>query len=292
MLEIASVDPQYGTIFYVVTQSKDDVPAFKRLGPPCSSCHAPARDEVPSPLLLMLSAEVAATGEAISEFRLVTDRTPFAERWGGWYVNASRTSAAHGGNKILVDGAERLLIDASSPARPFNTSRYLTTSSDIVALMLLSHQVDVHNKISEAAHQLRQLPGDVTPAQIAEAVEPLVRSLLFSGAVPFSGPIRGSSDFAKEFSSSGRRDGRGRSLKDLDLDRRLMRYPLSYLIYSDSFDQLPDSAREYAYRRLWEVFVGKDRSGDFAHLSDSDRSELLEITSETKPEFKTFVSAR
>jgi hypothetical protein len=285
MLEIASVDPQYGTIFYVMSQSKDDAPAFKRLGPPCTSCHGPARDAVPSPLLLMMSTELAPTGEPISDFKLITDRMPFAERWGGWFVNASRASAAHRGNKIIVNGVERLLIDPSTSARPFNTTRYPSPSSDIVSLMLLSHQVEVHNRINEATRELRDLPA-APQARIAEAAEPLVRSLLFSGAVPFPEPIRGSSEFAKEFSSNGRRDSRGRSLKDLDLDRRLMRYPLSYLIYSESFDRMPEAARGYVYRRLWEVFVGKDRSQDFAHLSDADRTALLEIVSETRPEFQ------
>lgn len=289
MLEVASVDPQYGTIFYVLDQKENLSPEFKRLGQPCISCHAPARDDVPSPLLLMMSVGTAASGEAIGEFQLVTDRTPLAERWGGWYVSFSQPGAAHRGNKVIGGGSERLLGDPSNGTRAFDPSLYLENTSDVVALMLLSHQVDVHNRISEASHQTRNLASDTPPSQIEAAVEPLVRALLFSEAAPVSDSVRGGTEFAKEFTAKGRKDRRGRSLKELDLNRRLLRYPLSYLVHSESFDHMPAIAREYVYRRLWEVFSGKDRSEQFAHLGNQDRSVLLEILSETKPEFQTWV---
>jgi hypothetical protein len=254
MLEVASVDPQYGTIFYVIDQTNANASGFSRLTQPCMSCHGPARDDVPSPLLLVMSVATMASGEPIGDFSLITDRTPLAERWGGWYVTASREGSPHKGNKVIAaDGGERPLFERSAALRPVDTSRYLATSSDIVALMLLSHQVDVHNRMSETAHEIRFLPGDASPSQLAEAVEPVVRSLLFSGAAPFPGPT------------------------------------LSYLIYSDSFDRLPTTAREYVYRRLWEVFSGKDRSDEFKHLSEADRATLAEILTETKPEFAAWV---
>jgi hypothetical protein len=237
----------------------------------------------------MMSADIDVAGEPVSEFQLLTDRTPFSERWGGWYVNASQGSLVHRGNKVMVGGAPSLLFDPSSASRPFNTFRYPSPSSDIAALMILGHQVDVHNRINEAAQQTRALPASVPQEKIAEAVEPLVRALLFSGAASLSEPIRGPSDFRREFTAQGRKDSRGRSLKDLDLDRRLLRYPLSYLIYSESFDKMPQAARDYVYRRLFEIFSGKDRSEDYAHLSEADRAAVLEILSETKPAFAAWI---
>jgi len=289
MLEVASVDPQYGTVFYVMSQAEGDAGVFRRLKEPCTTCHGPARDEVPSPLLLMMSAAIDVTGEPVSEFQLLTDRTPFSERWGGWYVNASQGNLVHLGNKVMDGGAPRLLFDPSNASRPFNTFRYPSPSSDIVALMILGHQIDVHNRINEAAQQTRTLPASAPQEKIAEAVEPLVHALLFSGSASLSEPIRGPSGFLREFTAQGRKDSRGRSLKDLDLDRRLLRYPLSYLIYSESFDKMPQTARDFVYRRLFEIFSGKDRSENFAHLSDVDRAALLEILSETKPEFAAWI---
>jgi hypothetical protein len=119
-------------------------------------------------------------------------------------------------------------------------------------------------------------------------VEPLVRALLLSGAASLPGSVRGTSKFASEFSAKVPKDRRGRSLKELDLERRLLRYPLSYLIYSASFDGMPSIARGYVYRRLREVLSGKDRTEHFRHLSEADRSALIEILSETKPEFAKF----
>jgi hypothetical protein len=109
--------------------------------------------------------------------------------------------------------------------------------------------------------------------------------MLFADAVPLTEPVKGTTNFAAEFSARGPRDSKGRSLYQLDLNRRLMQYPLSYLIYSKSFDGLPQPAREYVYRRLGEVLSGKDQSKPFAHLSEADRKAILEILQETKPAF-------
>ena len=54
------------------------------------------------------------------------------------------------------------------------------------------------------------------------------------------------------FAARGPTDSRGRSLRELDLERRLFRYPLSYMIYSDAFDALPEDVRAVIYRRIYE----------------------------------------
>ena len=67
------------------------------------------------------------------------------------------------------------------------------------------------------------------------------------------GPIAGPTEFARTFASKGPRDPKGRSLRDLQSTDRLMRYPCSYLIYSEPFDALPAEAKTLVYKRLWEV---------------------------------------
>ena len=271
MMEVASVDPRYGTIFYTFPQSETKVPSFQRLELPCTSCHGPVNDDVPAPLLLMMSSDVNEAGDEVKDFLLTTDRSPLSERWGGWYVSGTAGSAKHMGRRI-----------------PTDTKRYLSPHSDMVALLLLAHQSDVHNRIGEASQKMRISSGT---ADLEEAVEPLVRTLLFSGAAPFTAPIRGSSKFAAEFSAKGPRDRRGRSLRDLDLRTRLLRYPLSYLIYSESFRQLPVAAKEYVYRRFREVLSGADRSEDFRHLTAADRTATLEVLTATFPEFALWSAA-
>ncbi len=66
-------------------------------------------------------------------------------------------------------------------------------------------------------------------------------------------PISGNSGFDAWFQKEGPKDSKGRSLRELDLKTRLFRYPLSYLIYSDGFDGLPEYGKRYVYRRIAEV---------------------------------------
>ena len=74
----------------------------------------------------------------------------------------------------------------------------------------------------------------------------------------------------------------GRSLRDLDLQERLLRYPFSYMIYSDAFDALPAAAKTAIYRRVWEVLSGEERSKKDSRLSREDRRAILEILRDTK----------
>ncbi len=69
--------------------------------------------------------------------------------------------------------------------------------------------------------------------------------------------VEGVSTFTKTFPQRGPRDKQGRSLRDFDLEKRLFRYPLSYMVYSEAFDAMPDTVRERLYRRLYDVLTGK-----------------------------------
>jgi hypothetical protein len=258
MVEIAAVDPKYGAMFYTVAQAEAKAFKFNRLEQPCTGCHGAVEPDVPAPLLLMMSTDTDDRGEALRDFFLTTDRSPLSERWGGWFVTGSVGNAKHMGRRIAAD-----------------TKRYLTSHSDPVALMLLAHQADVHNRLSEAAQKLRAAKG---AEGLSETLDPLVKVLLFSGEARLEAPIRGDSGFAKEFTAKGPKDRRGRSLRDFDLQRRLFRYPVSYLIYSDAFKQLPLAARQYVYDRL--------RREPFPQLSVAERTATLEILAATLPEFQ------
>jgi hypothetical protein len=121
-----------------------------------------------------------------------------------------------------------------------------------------------------------------TTARIKSGCEPLLEYILFSEELPLKSEIKGSSSFAQTFANRGPRDGKGRSLRELDLKTRLFKYPCSYLIGSDSFKQLPKEASDYIQKRLVEILNGKDKSDKFKHLSASDRKNILEILSDTK----------
>jgi hypothetical protein len=144
--------------------------------------------------------------------------------------------------------------------------------------------------ISRAVHMVdnarkERLGPEKVQQVIKDYAEPIVESMLFAGATPFKEPIKGDTDFTAVFSAGGKRDPQGRSFKELDLKTRLLRYPMSYVVYSDSFLKMPDGVKEYVYRRFVEVLTGKDTTETFAHLSASDRQAILEILKATHPEF-------
>src|SRR5262249_13642196 len=113
----------------------------------------------------------------------------------------------------------------------------------------------------------------------------VVDYLLFADEAPLTDRTQGSSPFAQRFAAIGPRDRKGRSLHELDLTRRLLKYPCSYEIYSAAFDALPPSAKDPIYRRMWQVLSG-DESGERyrAALPLSDRRAIVEILKDTKPD--------
>jgi hypothetical protein len=94
--------------------------------------------------------------------------------------------------------------------------------------------------------------------------------------------VRGTSGFAEAFEALGPHDERGRSLRQVQLDGRMMRYPLSYMIYSKAFDALPPQAREAFYRRLWAVLSGNVDDTRYTLISSGDRAAIIEILAATK----------
>ncbi len=249
----------------------------------------------------------------------VTDhRSPFQERWGGWYVTGTHRPHTHLGNAVLEDEDRPERLDVLRGAnladlRGFvETSSYPTPHSDLVALMVLEHQTQGQNLITSAGYQgrvalrdldvLRQMDGkaagnegeipDSIRRRFEHAAEPLLKYLLFCGEAPLRGRIRGTSAFESEFAARGPFDRRRRSLRQFDLSRRLFRHPLSYLIYSRALKSLPAPVKERFYRRLGEVLTGRDQSGEFSHLSGEDRRAILEILLETGEDLPASFRAR
>jgi hypothetical protein len=231
----------------------------------------------------------------------MSDRTPFSERFGGWYVTGTHGDQLHRGNLTVPVNRETIgdvknfmrRLDLSPGANVlklepyFDTKRYLSPHSDITALMVMTHQTRIHNLITRARYEVETAGGDA--ARIRTAIEPLVRAMLFVWEARFEGPIEGNTTFAGEFANQGPRDRQGRSFRELDLRKRLFRYPLSYLIYSEQFEALQAPAKAQFYKRILEVLTGKDESRDFSHLSPADRQAILEILSDTKDEFKAMM---
>jgi len=162
-----------------------------------------------------------------------------------------------------------------------------------VAVPPVREEEALHDPVGLDAERL-QPPLPRTPAResvsarIADSVRELVNYMLFVDEAPLGGRVTGSSGFAERFSGEGPRDGKGRSLRQLDLERWLMRYPCSYMIYSAAFDALPDVARTAIYERMWQILSGEAQPDGSRRLSLADRRAIIEILQETKPGLPTY----
>jgi hypothetical protein len=306
VMEMSAVDPQLGTVFYTLDQEPAAKPKFTRHTDACLICHSSSISRG-MPGHVVRSVYPASDGiPYLSAGSHRTDHTsPFKERWGGWYVTGKHGDQAHMGNWLLNkrqdadegpgDACQNLL----SLKERFTTSFYLSPHSDIVALMTLEHQAEMHNRLAFATLETRmalhyqedlnkalnEKPGtrfDSTKSRIRGAVDAVVKYLLFSEEAQLTDGVEGTSGFAGEFAKRGPFDSKGRSLRQFDLQSRLFRYPCSYLIYSEAFDKLPAEVKDGILQRLFDVLTGKDTAKEFAHLTAEDRTAILEILRETK----------
>ena len=315
VLEFSSVDPQQGAIFYTLKQEEVEKPTFIRDRGNCLTCHASSRTQnVPGHLV----RSVYPSQSGLPHFGAGTFRTnhasPMEERWGGWYVTGTHGKQRHMGNVVSKDRDRPDLLDVESGANVrdlsdlLSTRAYLSEHSDIVALMVLEHQTDMHNLIthanysartalyqSESMNKVLERPAghisESTQRRIDNAAEKLVRYMLFVDEIELTDPIEGTSGFALEFAAQGKKDSRGRSLREFNLKTRMFKYPCSYLIYSDAFDAMPEVTKTYVYRRLWEVLTGKETDEAFSRLTEDDRQSILEILKETKQDLPDYWQA-
>ncbi|WP_202617304.1 hypothetical protein [Roseimaritima sediminicola] len=305
-LEIAVTDPQQGAIFYTLEQTPQPRPQFVRDQGQCLTCHATSRTQnVPGYLMRSVYSDRGGR-PLLGRGTYVTDETsPFEERWGGWYVTGQHGEMRHMGNQ-MTSGTEQMDLDQGANLTSLDdlvsTKPYLTPHSDIVALMVLQHQTQMHNAITaanfetrEALHQsftmnrlLEREPdfiSDSANRRIDRVTEKLVERMFMCEEYPLESPVTGTSRFAEEFAAAGVRDSQGRSLRDLDLQTRLFRYPCSFLVYSEAFVSLPEEVRRRVLRRATEILQGQDDSEQFAHLDAHVRKEILEILRDTHPDF-------
>ena len=306
VLELSAVDPALGAVFYTLSQEATDMPKPIRQNDNCLLCHGSSNTRgVPGHLVRSVYVDAGGLPVLSMGTHRVDHSSPIEKRWGGWYVTGTHGNQSHLGNLVITSTRQTEPVNNAAGQNVteldsrFKTSAYLSPHSDLVALMVLEHQAEAHNLLTRASFQTREAlhseaglnrdlkeprehRWDSTTTRIKQASEALVKYLLFSGEAPITSKLQGTTTFADEFSQRGPRDSKGRSLRDFELERRLFKYPCSYLIYSRSFDALPEEAKDVVLRRMWEVLSGADRSREFSHLSDEDRTAILEILRETK----------
>jgi hypothetical protein len=293
VLEFLAQDPRQGSMFYTMANSAEGPPELRR-NMVCVACHT-GEMTLNVPGMMIGSVYPEKDGTAGYTVTYTTDhRSPYEIRWGGWYVTGRHHEPRHMGNAVVTDRDNMLgmvtpaTLHVDSLAGKFDTTGYPAQSSDIIALMLIEHQSAMSNLITRVGWEARV--GAEVGRPLQEAVNDLVDYLLFIDEAPLAGPIDWS-PFARQFNSVGPYDGRGRSLRNLDLTHRLLRYPCSYMIYSDAFDALPALAKAAVYARLWDVLNGQAMGPRYARLSSDDRQAILEILRSTKKDLPSYFAA-
>lgn len=310
LVELTAIDPRLGPVFYTLELPGSGHPEARiaRDGE-CLSCHGGTfvRDV---PGVFVRSVFPDDGGEPLLRFGtlVVDDQTPFRDRWGGWYVTGYHGPEPHRGNAFAAEAGGALAFTPST-ARPdelsgfFDPSPYLAATSDVVALLVLEHQTSVQNAFTRAAFAARRMIDYQRSLQRhfgeAEGDEPafdsvrsvfdgaardVVDRLLCRGEAVLPAGIHGTPEFRKAWSAEAPRDPAGRSLRDLDLQGRILRYRCSPQIYSPMFAALPGPLRDRIFARLDAALGGTDPEKRHAYLPAEERAAIRAVLCATLPE--------
>lgn len=319
LIEVTTIDPVLGPIFYALDPSslRSNTPAAFVRDNDCLRCHGGTFVRgIPS--IFVRSLFTDADGEPMLRFgsEVVDFRTPFENRWGGWYVTGQHGAALHRGNVLAQDRKDQLVVDfkrganQTDLAKFFSTQDYPTNGSDIVALLVLEHQTTMQNTLTRASLNCRRMleyqknlqrdlkepvTEDLTYDSVKSVFESCAREitddLLFHGEAQLPAGLEGSLAFQGAFLASARRAADGLSLKDFSLQGHLFANRCSYLIYSDAFLQLPVQLKRRVYDRLARALKTTGADPRYAHLGADERTRIARILRETHPELKATLAS-
>ena len=144
----------------------------------------------------------------------------------------------HLGNAVSTDPNDANPVVTPATLHPerlddrFDAAAYPLPSSDIVALLVMEHQMRMLNLMTRVGWEAR-VGEAIAGRPLQKGIDELVDYLLFVDEAPLPGPIAGASTFARHFADDAPRDRAGRSLKDLRPARSAVPLPV----------QLPDRLR-------------------------------------------------
>jgi len=321
IVEVTTIDDDKGLVFYTFDNVPQDTKLFERADQTCLVCHDTQGTMGGGvPMLMALSSVYSSRNVPLKNYSgigNVTDTTPLVDRWGGWYVTGRHGLQAHLGNILLAtpDDLDNLddfriwNLETMAGSKFMDPSPYPENTSDIVALLVLEHQVTVQNQITytkfkaPAVLKRREMLHELEAQSWAELSEPaqraltrmldrLVQQLVFIDAVDYQSSISGNPDYVEQFMARGPVDGEGRSLREFDLRNRLMRYPLSYLVYTTDFNSLPVYVMDYVYDQMDAYLSGRIDFDGRSQYTLAERQAALEILTATHPGFRSYLAAR
>ena len=307
LMEVAVMSPTLGPVFYSFDPHPPKEPKVRFVrNDDCLRCHGGTfiRD---IPAILARSVYTDTRGYPVLTWgsELVGDTTPLDLRWGGWYVTGRAGNVRHRGNLTITgetlpsiaqlhQASDRTNLDSF-----FDSSGYLSASSDIVALMVFEHQLTVHNALTQADQHCRWMmhyqeglqrsfKETITDKPVYESVihafehsaERILDALLFKDAAQFpSGGIQGGKTFADAFLMRGPTDQADPrvSLRSLDLKSRLFRWRCSYVISTPVFDSIQPHLRATVLKRLDHILREPGSEPRYAYLEPEERTMIRAI---------------
>lgn len=289
-IEVVALDPELGAIFYIFDIPREQAAIRYERSNRCMNCHS-TDDTGYVPGLVIRSVAPAANGASLDSYRQLQSGhgIPFAERFGGWHVTGKHGITNHWGNLIARFVNGEITRVSNPPGTRFSWAKYPVETSDILAHLLHEHQVGFVNRVVQAGYRARTSlflsPDKLTPAQETELDEQariVVRYLLFADEVPLpSGGVEPVSAYRDDFLANRRATPDGLSLKDLDLNTRLLKHRCSYMIYSPVFEGLPAALKTRIYTQLGAALRDTNGGKEFAYLPLAEKKAIRQILAAT-----------
>lgn len=293
-MEAIVQDPVLGPVFYLIESGGEAGLQIDRDTNNCLSCHATGRTEgVPG--MLIRSVYPDSDGHPLLHLSTndVSHETPLEERWGGWYVTGN-SSLPHLGNRVFTEEGD---LDAEVSALEdlgglLDVTKYPLPTSDIVALMVLEHQCQMHTLLNAATMNYRRArhfmvtiapesdPESGSAGRVAESwADKIVECMFFKDEADLGEGIEGNAGFQKAFAKRYPKTKEGGSLAEFRLYGRVFKNRCSYMVYSDAFRGLPETVKGKVVARMGKVLEGTDPDIDWIGVSERKRiSRILEET--------------
>jgi hypothetical protein len=287
-IEIVSIDPALGGIYYIFDIPRGAGPLRAERSNRCMNCHA-AEETGNVPALVIKSVIPGIRGGSLDSFRHgeTGHGVPFSERFGGWYLTGAQNFAPNLANVVGQLSPEGMTKYPMEPGARFDYARYPMASSDVLPQLLHEHQIGFVNRAIAATYHTRALlaAGPLNAAGTADLdaqARAFARYVLFADEVPLpAGGVAGEAAFKADFQRTRRASPQGAALKDFDLRSRLFRYRCSYMIYGVAFSGLPPEFKQRVYRRLGAALDVARPDPEYAYLPPAEKQTIHGILRST-----------
>ena len=289
-IEIVSLDPELGGIFFIFDIPKDARPLRIERSERCMNCHA-GEDTGYVPGLVIKSVVPGPSGGSLTAYRQAQTGhgIPFEQRFGGWHVTGRHGITNHWGNLTGRFVAGEITTIPNAPGERFNWAKYPVATSDVLPQLLHEHQAGFVNRVVEASYRARtalhangEKLSDAQAKELDGQAELITRYLLFADEAPLPpGGVEGDAAYKADFLRTRRATAEGISLKDFDLRTRLFKHRCSYMIYSPVFAGLPNAMKQRMYRRLGEALSAEKPDKEYAYLAAAEKQAIRRILKAT-----------